>query len=318
VAPVKTLRALSISILVLGALGAASGRAEAAAGYESRTINPTDGTYTTTRIQATFGDSIAAGYCGLFCRNDSLTVRYAKRVADARDARVDYRGYAVSGEIMSEIVGEISYNLSSLRVADYVTLEGCGNDFLDARGTYRDSSNCADESPLANALATCKTQMVRALDLFAANRKAGSIVNVMALYYPGINADKSRTCNGMTHFDIFLDYIAEANWFTCNEAWKRGFKCTDGLATFNAADVDTTLDADTLVDASQIRISQATDADNFAGYYSRVYDNRAVLTDASYKRTSSTTTVDYLVSDDTHPTNAGHQRLANEMANQGM
>jgi lysophospholipase L1-like esterase len=219
---------------------------------------------------------------------------------------------------MSEIVGEINYNLSDLRAADYVTLEGCGNDFLDARSTYRSSSNCADESPLANALSTCKYNMTRALDIIAANRKAGSIVQIMALYYPGINSDKSRTCNGMSHFDIFLDYIAEANWYTCNEAWKRGFKCMDGLAAFNAADVDTALDADTTPDAAQIRINQAIDADNFAGYYSRVYDSRGVLTDASYKRTSSTTTVDYLNSDDTHPTNAGHQRLADEMRNQGL
>jgi lysophospholipase L1-like esterase len=303
---------------VLGALATAGGRAEAAAGYQSKTLTPSDGTYTTTRIQTTFGDSIAAGYCGLFCRNDSLTVRYGKRVADARDAKVDYRGRAVSGEIMSEINDEIGANLTDLRAADYVTLEGCGNDFLDARSTYRSSSNCTDESPLANALATCKTQMVRALDTIAANRKAGSIVQIMALYYPGIDADKSRTCNGMSHFDIFLDYIAEANWFTCNEAWKRGFKCMDGLAAFNAADVDTTRDADTAVDAAQIRISQAVDADNFAGYYSRVQDNKAVLTDASFKRVSATSTVDYLLSDDTHPTNAGHQRLADEMAAQGM
>lgn len=316
--PVTSIRTLAVSIFVLGAFAAVSGRAEAAAGYESRTINPSDGTYTTTRVQTTFGDSIAAGYCGLFCRNDSLTVRYALRVANARDARVDYRGRAVSGEVMSEIVSEISANLADLRAADYVTLEGCGNDFLDARDTYRSSSTCTNESPLANALSTCKTQMVRALDLIAANRKAGSTVQVMALYYPGVNADKSKTCNGMSHFDIFLDYITEANWFTCNEAWKRGFKCTDGLATFNAADVDTTLDADTAVDAAQIRISQSVDANNFAGYYSRVWNNRAVITDANTKRVSATSVVDYLISDDTHPTNLGHQRLADETALQGL
>ena len=314
----KSIRTLAVSILVLGAIAAAPDRAEAAASDESRTLNPSDGTYTTTRVVTTFGDSIAAGYCGLFCRNDSLTVRYAARVANARDARVSYRGHAVSGEIMSEIVSDISGNLTDLRAADYVTLEGCGNDFLDARSTYRDSSTCTNEAPLANALATCKTQVVRALDLIAANRKAGSLVQVMALYYPGLNSDKSRSCNGMSHFDIFLDYISEANWFTCNEAWKRGFKCTDGMATFNAADVDTTLDADTAVDAAQIRINQATDADNFAGYYSRVWDNRAVLTDANTKRVSATSVVDYLLSDDTHPTNLGHQRLADETALQGL
>lgn len=306
------------SVLVLGAIVAAGSRAEAAAGYQSKTINPSDGTYTTTRVVTTFGDSIAAGYCGLFCTNDSLTVRYAKAVANARDARVDYRGRAVSGEVMAEIVGEIQGNLTDLRAADYVTLEGCGNDFLDARDTYRGQSNCTEEAPLANALATCKTQMVRALDTIAANRKAGSTVQVMVLYYPGVASDKGRSCNGMSHFDVFLDYLAEANWFTCNEAWKRGFKCTDGLAAFNAADVDTTLDADTLVDAAQIRINQATDQNNFAGYYSRIQDNKAVISDANTKRVSATSTVDYLISDDTHPTNAGHQRLADETAAQGL
>jgi lysophospholipase L1-like esterase len=315
---VRSIQPLVVSFLVLGAIALAGGRAEAAAGSQSKTLTPSDGTYTVTRVQTTFGDSIAAGYCGLFCRNDSLTVRYAQRVANARDARVDYRGRAVSGEIMSQIAGRVESNLTDLRAADYVTIEGCGNDFLDARSTYRGLSNCTDESPLANALTTCKAQMVRALDKIALERKAGSLVQVMALYYPGLASDKSRTCNGMSHFDIFLDYITEANWFTCNEAWKRGFKCMDGIAAFNAADVDTTLDADTAVDAAQIRIDQATDANNFGGYYSRVQDNKAVLTDANTKRVSASSIVDYLLSDDTHPTNAGHQRLADDMALQGM
>ncbi len=303
---------------MLGAIAASSGRAEAAAGYQSLTLNPSDGTYTTTRVVTTFGDSIAAGYCGIWCRNDSLTVRYARHVANGRDARVSYRGRAMSGEIMSQIAGRVESNLTDLRAAAYITIEGCGNDFLDARSTFRSSSNCADESPLTNALATCKTQMVRALNKIALERKAGSMVHVMALYYPGVNSDKSRTCNGMSHFDIFLDYIAEANWFTCNEAWKRGFKCTDGLASFNAADVDTALDPDTSADAAQIRINQSTDYNNFGGYYSRVRDNQAVITDANTKRVSSTSTVDYLLSDDTHPTNAGHQRLADETRAQGL
>lgn len=312
------MRTLAVSVLVLGAIVAAGGRAEAAAGYQSKTLNPSDGSYTTTRVVTTFGDSIAAGYCGIFCRNDSLTVRYAQRVANARDARVSYRGKAVSGEIMSQIAGRVESNLTDLRAADYITLEGCGNDFLDARSTYRSSSSCTNETPLANALATCKTQMVRALDKIALERKAGSIVQIMALYYPGINSDKSRNCNGMSHFDIFLDYLAEANWFTCNEAWKRGFKCTDGLAAFNAADVDTALDPDSTPDAAQIRMSEATDFNDFAGYYSRVQDNKAVLTDANTKRVSASSVVDYLLSDDTHPTNAGHQRLADDTALQGL
>lgn len=294
------------------------GRADAAAGAQSLTLNPSDGSFTTTRVQTTFGNSIAAGFCGLFCRNDSYTVRYGRLVANARDARVSYRGRAVSGEVMSQIAGRIDGNRADLAAADYVTLEGCGNDFLSARSTFRGQSNCSDESPLAGALATCKTQVVRALDAIAAGKKPGAVVQVMALYYPGLNADKGRSCNGMSHFDVFLDYLLEANWFTCNEAWRRGFKCMDALAAFNAADVDTALDADGEVDAAQIRISEAADRDDFGGYFSRVQDHKDVLTDANTKRVSATSTVDYLLGDDTHPTVAGHTRLASETAAQGL
>lgn len=314
---VKITQAIVRSTLIVAILVLIQGRADAAAGFQSLTLNPGDGSFTTTRVVTTFGNSIAAGFCGIFCRNDSYTVRYGRLVANARDARVSYRGRAVSGEVMSQIVGRIDSNRADLAAADYVTLEGCGNDFLDARGTFRGQANCADETPLINALNTCKTQIVRALNSIDAGRKAGSLVQIMALYYPGLNADKSRTCNGQTHFDIFLEYIAEANWFTCNEAFRRGFKCMDGLAAFNAADIDTALDADTAVDSAEIRLTEA-DRDNFPGYFARVQDNKAVLTDANTKRVSATATVDFLLGDDTHPTNAGHTRLASETAAQGL
>jgi hypothetical protein len=172
---------------------------------------------------------------------------------------------------------------------------------------------------LATALDTCRSNLIRALNTIAANRKSGSQVVVMSLYYPGLGSDKGRTCStGGNHFDVFLDYILEANWTTCNEAWARGFKCADGLASFNAADVDTNLDADSTPDIDQVRINQTSDQNNFPAYYNRVLGAKNVLTDANTKRTGTSTTVDYLQSDDTHPTAAGHQRLAAEHAAQAL
>ncbi|MEZ4363398.1 MAG: SGNH/GDSL hydrolase family protein [Kofleriaceae bacterium] len=289
-----------------------------AAGSESRTLRPSDGTWTTTRVNTAFGDSIAAGYCGIFCRTDSYAVRYGRTVANSLDASVSYRGRAQSGDVMSQIASKIRNNLTDLRAADYITIEGCGNDFLNARKSYRNQSSCTNETVLASALTTCHTNLVSALDTIAANRKAGSKVVVMSLYYPGMNSDKSRICGGDRHFDIFLDYIVEANWNMCNEAWARGFECADGLAAFNAADVDTSLDADSTPDIDQVRINRATDEDNFGAYYDRVIAAKAVLTDANTKRTGTSTVVDYLQSDDVHPTAAGHQRLADEHAAQGL
>ncbi|HEY0192474.1 MAG TPA: SGNH/GDSL hydrolase family protein [Kofleriaceae bacterium] len=300
-------------------LAAATPRvAEAAAGSQSKTLSPSDGTSTTTRISLALGDSIAAGYCGLFCRIDSYPVYYGTAIANGLDAKVDFRGHAQSGEIMSEIASRTQSNVASVKVADYITLDGCGNDFLDARSDFRDQSNCTDESVLATAVTNCRTNMIKTLDTIAANKKASAKVRVMALYYPGLADDRGRTCNGTSHFDIFLDYLLEADWTMCNEAWKRGFECVDGLATMNAADVDTALDTDTQVDAAQIKINKATDRDNFDAYYNRVQTQRKILTDAHQKRTSATTTVDFLQSDNTHPTAAGHQRLGAEHAALGL
>lgn len=291
--------------------------AHAAAGSQSKTLQPSDGSSSSSRISVAFGDSIVAGYCGLFCRLDSYGIYYGRDIANAKDATVAYRGRAQSGEVMSQIVSKIQNNLSDLRAADYVTIEGCGNDFLNARSSYRNQSDCGNENVLANALDTCQAQTIRALDLIAANKKPSAKVVVMNLYYPGMNNDKGRSCNGGSHFDVFIDYLVESNWSTCNEAWARGFSCVDGLAAFNAADVDTALDADSAVDIEQVRINRATDEDNFPAYYDRVLANRAVLTDANAKRTT-TGTADYLQSDDTHPTAAGHQRLGRDHTAQGL
>lgn len=309
------LLALVIGVATLTAI---SSSAEAA-GSESRTLRPTDGTSTTTRVATAFGDSIAAGYCGIFCRLDSYSVYYGRRIADGKDATVSYRGRAMSGDLMSAIANKVANNLTDLRAADYITIEGCGNDFLNARSSFRNQSSCASETVLATALDTCRSNLIRALNTINANRKASAQVVVMSLYYPGLASDKSRACStGGNHFDVFLDYILEANWTTCNEAWARGFKCADGLASFNAADVDTNLDADSTPDIDQVRINQNTDQNNFPAYYNRVFGARNVLTDANTKRTGASTTVDYLQSDDTHPTAAGHQRLAAEHAAQAL
>lgn len=304
------LLAIAIGVATLTAVTSSA----QAAGSESRTLKPTDGTSTTTRISTAFGDSIVAGYCGIFCRLDSYGVYYGRRIADAKDATVSYRGRAMSGDVMSSIVSKMNNNLADLRAADYVTIEGCGNDFLNARSSFRNQSNCTSETVLQTALDTCRTQYIRALDIIAANKKAAAPVLVMSLYYPGMNTDKAASCNGGTDFDVFVDYIVEANWNMCNEAWKRGFQCVDGLAAFNAADVDTNLDADSTPDNQQIKINRDTDYQNFPAYYNRVLSSKAVLTDANTKRTGTSTVVDYLQSDDTHPTAAGHQRLAAEHA----
>lgn len=282
-----------------------------AAAHESRTINPSDGTHSTTKIYTALGDSIVAGYCGWFCRTTSYAVHHSGDIADQRDARVSYRGRAHSGALMDEIADDAAGHASDIAASDYVAIEGCGNDYLGARSDYRGQSDCTDESVIAEALDICQTHMARALDTIAANQKAGAQVFVMNLYYPGMNSDKSRSCGSLTHFDVFLDYIVESNWFVCNEALKRGFDCVDAFATFNAPDIDT--DGNGVPESEEIRFDPVADFDNFEGYYTRVVlENKAVLADANQKQLGAGQTADYLQSDDVHPSSAGHARLGVE------
>jgi lysophospholipase L1-like esterase len=282
-----------------------------AAAHESKTLRPTDGTSTTTRTYSAFGDSIAAGYCGIFCRTESFSVRHAREVAQRLDATVSYRGRAVSGDLMSQIADEVSTYANEVATADFIAIDGCGNDYLDARSTFRSNNNCTNELPLATALDTCHTQLVRALNTIAARKKPSATVVVMNLYYPGVNSDKGRACTGGgNHFDVFLDYIVESNWLTCTEALARGFECGDAFAGFNAPDFDS--DGDGKKDSDEIRFDAVSDIDDFNAYYSRIFQNKHIIQDANAKRTSSSTTADYLQSDDTHPTAAGHARIAAE------
>lgn len=299
---------------LLSTLVAASAQA---ASHESRTIYPSDGTYSTTKVSTALGDSIVAGYCGWFCRTSSYGVYYAEDVADAYDARVSYQGRAHSGWIMEDIANDAESHAGDIAASDFVTIEGCGNDYLDARSSYRNQSDCTDETVLASALDACQTHMARALDTIAANQKSGATVLAMSLYYPGMNTDKGNTCGSLTHFDVFLDYIVESNWFTCNEALKRGFECVDALAAFNAPDLDS--DGDGVVDSDEIRFDPATDFDDFNNYYTRVViENKHVLEDANYKTLWNGQRADYLQSDDVHPSSAGHKRLGQEHSAVGL
>ena len=311
------MRLRMLPALLAGLLVSTSLAAQAhAAAHESRTLKPTDGTSTTTRVYSTFGDSIAAGYCGIFCRNESFSVRHARSVANRFDATVSYRGRAVSGDLMSQIADEISAFRSDVAAADFIALDGCGNDYLDARSAFRNQgSNCTNETVLATALDTCHTNLVRALNTIAANKKPTATVVVMNLYYPGVNNDKGRACStGGSHFDVFLDYIVESNWITCTEALARGFDCADAFAGFNAPDFDS--DGDGLKDSDEIRFDPISDIDDFNGYYTRVaINNKHLIRDANTKQIAAGQTADYLQSDDTHPTAAGHTRIATECSN---
>lgn len=86
-----------------------------------------------------YGDSIQAGFCGIGCQDDSYFTHYARSAAQALDATIHYDSDASSGNVTTQIRGQMS--VSELEAADAVVWEAGGNDFLSARIGFRSDCN---------------------------------------------------------------------------------------------------------------------------------------------------------------------------------
>jgi len=141
---------------------------------------------------------------------------------------------------------------------------------------------------------------------------------VMNLYYPDFASDlatKKAACGGRTNLDVFLPYLAHSNWSVCDLAKQKGFKCADSFAEFMAADYDR--NADGAVDSAALKyVSGETES----SYVTRISQTlKGTLVDPNLKLLNASTSVDYLQSDNIHPTftttnysapdNWGHNRL---------
>jgi lysophospholipase L1-like esterase len=269
------------------------------------------GTSTKYRVTS-YGDSIYAGY------NTSLfnIALFAAPTVDADylqtkwkvDMEVHRRsksGAVASGVYNEKIVSERSYMQSSnTRV---VTFEMCGNDGLQARSNLKGQSGVCNLGVLQTALNNCTTYQSAAMSYINANASVNTKVKAIAnLYYPGYNADNvlsTCTVNGakINLRDTFLPYIARMNWRACNYANTYGFRCEDSFARYMGRDYDS--NGDGQVDSTALRYVQG---ESEAAYVTRITSTlKSTLRDANGHMVNSTTSYDYIQSDDTHPTYAG-------------
>ncbi|HXJ33404.1 MAG TPA: SGNH/GDSL hydrolase family protein [Candidatus Eisenbacteria bacterium] len=269
------------------------------------------GTSTTYRITA-YGDSIYAGYRGSL---SSVAKRAAPHVdgeylSQLWNADIEVRRRTKSGAVASDIynnkiVAERSYMQSAnTRV---VTFEMCGNDGLQARSNFAGQSGTCNLAPLNTAQSNCTTYLQSAMDYINANANAGTVLKVVSnLYYPGYAADNALancTISGVrpNKQEIFLPYIARMNWRACNFAAQKGFACADSFAQYMGADYDS--NGDGLIDSEAIRYVQGESETDYVNKIVTTY--RATLRDANTHFVSSSTSYDYIQSDNTHPTYTG-------------
>jgi len=309
--PLRTvLRALLPALTVL-ALGAPAG-ANTLTQNVSWTIDRA-GTSTSYRVVA-YGDSIYSGYNGSVVN----AAKYAAPTVDAEylsalwNSDIESVRRAKSGAVASDIynnkiVAERSYmQASTTRV---VTFEMCGNDGLQARSNFKSQRRTCNYSDLDTAVNTCKTYVAAAMDYINANAYAGTKLKVISnLYYPGYAADNVQsTCKDagtgatVNLQSVFLPRVATMNYWMCEFARQKGFQCADNFAQYMGADYDS--NGDGQVDSEALRYVAG---DTESSYVTRITSTlRSTIRDANTHFVSSSTSYDYIQSDDTHPTFTG-------------
>ncbi|WP_031371398.1 hypothetical protein [Lysobacter antibioticus] len=261
-----------------------------------------------------YGDSIFAGYNGSI----SNAARYSAPTVDAEylsarwNADVESIRRAKSGAVArdvyeNKIVADRSYmQAASTRV---VSFEMCGNDGLQARTAFKEQTGTCNYSGLDAAVNSCRTYVAAAMDYINANAHANTKLKVISnLYYPGYNADNvqsscrdSATGQTVNMRDRFLPAIAKMNYWMCEYARQKGFQCADSFAQYMGADYDS--NGDGQIDSDALRY---VSGESEASYINRTAVTlRATLRDANTKFVSSSSSFDYIQSDDTHPTYTG-------------
>jgi len=261
-----------------------------------------------------YGDSIYAGYNG----SVSNAARWSAPTVDSEylsarwNADIESIRRAKSGAVArdvyeNKIVAERSWmQAASTRV---VTFEMCGNDGLQARTAFKNQSGTCNYAVLDTAVNSCKTYVAASMDYINANASPNTRLKVISnLYYPGYNADNvqsscrdASTGQTVNLRDRFLPAIARMNYWMCEYARQKGFQCADSFAQYMGADFDS--NGDGQVDSDALRY---VPGDTEASYLQRITVTlRGTLRDANTHFVSSTTSADYIQSDDVHPTYSG-------------
>ena len=258
-----------------------------------------------------YGDSIFAGYQGSLSRVSRRAAPWVQGEylsnawgADVEVIRRTKSGAKADDIYNNKIVAERSYMQSAnTRV---VTFEMCGNDFLQARSALADQSGTCNFAPIDDALAACtryQEQGMQAINQYANPAARKMIMNI---YYPGYDADNGLTnctINGqrVNKQEALLPRLARSNYRACAFAQTYGFACVDAFAEWMGADYDS--NGDGVVDSVGLRWSAA---ESEGQYVARITSAlRGTVRDANRHLTSPSTSFDYLLSDDTHPTFSG-------------
>ena len=270
---------------------------------------------TTTKYRVVaYGDSIYAGYNG----STTNAAKYAAPTVEAEylsalwNADIESVRRTKSGAVASDVYNnKIVAERSSMQASNtrVVTFEMCGNDGLQARTAFKQQTGTCNYAGMDAAVNSCKTYLAAAMDYINANAYAGVKVKIVSnLHYPGYAADnvqsscKDASTGATVNLQTkFLPKLATMNYWMCENARLKGFKCTDNFAEYMGADYDTNGDGKVDTDGLRYVLGESE-----SSYVTRITSTlRSTIRDANAHFVSASSSYDYIQSDDTHPTYTG-------------
>ena len=190
----------------------------------------------TPQTWAAFGDSIMAGYCGLFCSLKSYGSYYADAAAAENSWQISLDGYPQSGETTIQIYSEMANDHNAaLQSADLVIWSAGGNDFLGARDNY--SVSC-DVGGLDVALDNFRNDWDLIISLVSTEADPAARIRTMDIYYPNPDQDRQNFCGAVSDFEVFYPRLLSAGNYMCNTAFAAGFLCASSLEAMNCDEID--------------------------------------------------------------------------------
>jgi len=261
-----------------------------------------------------YGDSIFAGYNGSLSNVDKRAATWVQGEylsnswnSDIEVIRRTKSGAKADDIYNNKIVSEKSHmQTANTRV---VSFEMCGNDFLQARDSFAGQTGTCSYAVLDTALANCTKYQELAMQFINANANAATKKKmIMNLYYPGYDADNgmssctdAATGQKLNKQDAMFPRLARSNYRACKFAAQYGFDCIDGFAEYMGADYDTNGDGKVDSDGLRFNPNETEDA-----YVTRITSTlRGTIRDANSHFANASTSFDYILSDNTHPTYLG-------------
>lgn len=244
---------------------------------------------------AGYGDSILAGYCGLFCSTKSYASYYADSAAAENGWAVDLEAFPHSGETTIQIYDEMANTHNAqLLAADLVIWSAGGNDFLGARDAY--ALSC-DVSALDQDLLAFQDDWDLIISLVSSEADPGARIRTMDVYYPNPDQDRQNFCGSDSDFSVFYPRLLDAGNYMCNTAVAAGFLCASSLVAMNCDEIDAnhTIDPNCF-DPSGNNFRDPLDVIKYVGGVPTTWPNA--------------NNSGMIQSDRTHPGAAGHQYIA--------